>query len=440
MLRLIEERLKLWKDEVGRMPLLVRGARQVGKSYILEKFGRENFGQLVTINFERRPDYKQAFTSLEPIQICNKLALLSKQPIEPGKTLLFLDEIQECPEAISALRYFKEEMPELHVIGAGSLLEFTLNDAQFRMPVGRVQFYYLKPLSFKEFLLASGNNILVEHLAQATPQSGIEPVIHEHALELLRHYLVLGGLPAVIQHYLDTENLVACQERQANLLMTYRSDFGKYANQTKHKYLQAIFERAPGLVGQHFKYADIDPHMQARDLKQALLALRHAGLLYQVFCTQASGLPLISTVNEKKFKLLFLDTGLVQHASHLSADLLLQKDLFTINRGHVIEQFVGQELLTLSEFFDPGEIFYWERNTPGSTAEIDYVIHVDSRIVPIEVKAGTTGRLKSLRIFMTEKSAPLGVHISQKPLARHDDILSIPLYMLYELPRLVRQC
>ncbi len=438
MQRLIESRLKEWKDQPGRMPLLIRGARQVGKSHVVEAFGREHFARTVVINFEKQPEYKQAFTSLVPSRICEMLSLLSKQSIKHGETLLFLDEIQECPQAIMALRYFKEEMPGLHVIGAGSLLEFALNDEQFRMPVGRVQFYYLKPLSFKEFLIVTGNDALLNYLSQATFHTGIEPVIHQRALELLSKYFFLGGMPAVIQSYLNTENILACQEIQANVLMTYRNDFGKYASQAKYKYLQAIFERAPGLVGQHFKYVDVDPHMLSRDLKQALEMLCDAGLVYRAFNTKANGLPLISTVNERKFKLLFLDIGLVQYASHLGADLLLKKDFFTVNRGNMVEQFVGQELLTLREIYQPGEVYYWERDALGSVSEIDYVINVGSDIVPIEVKAGATGRLKSLRIFMNEKKSPFGVKCSQQPLEQYGDILSIPLYMIHELPRLVK--
>lgn len=438
MQRLIDARLEAWKGLIGRMPLLIRGAKQVGKSYVVEAFGRKHFSHTLTINFKKRPEYKCAFDALSAGKICDKLSLQSKQVIEPGKTLLFLDEIQECPQAIMALRYFKEEIPELHVIGVGSLLELICKDEAFRMLVGKVQFIHVKPLSFKEFLLATGNQVLLERCAQMSPEEKIDSVMHDDALELLRKYLVIGGAPAVVQHYLDTENLTACQELQADLLMSYRSDFGKYTSRAEYKYVQAIFERLPSLVGQPFKYSAIDPRLQSRDLRKGLAILRDMGLLYQVFSVNANGLPLMASLNPKKFKLLFLDVGLVQYATHLGAELLLKKDLFTVNLGSIVEQFVGQELLTLSKVFESGELYCWERKAIGSTAEVDYIINVGAQIVPIEVKATATGWLKSLRIFMNEKQSLLGVNISQRPLEFVNGILSIPLYMIHELPRLVQ--
>lgn len=435
MQRLIENNLISWKDQVNRMPLLIRGARQVGKSYAVESFAKEYFSP-ISINFEKYPLYKQVFTTLEPQEIIKKISSLSGQPVIPGKTLLFLDEIQECPNAIQALRYFKEDLPSLHVIAAGSLLEFILNDSKFRMPVGRIQNYFLKPLSFKEFLLAMNQSFLLDDLAQVTPQVTVDTAIHEKLLHYLRQYLVTGGMPAVIAQYIATQNLSACQEVQANILLTYRNDFGKYANKTQHKYLQALFEQAPGLVGQHFKYVDVDPQMQSRDLKQALYALQNAGLVTLVYLSQATGLPLRSLINQKKFKLFFLDVGLTQYASLLSATLLMSSDLLAVNRGQIAEQFVGQELLTLGEIYQAGELYYWERDR-GNLAEIDFVLNIDAHIIPIEVKAGATGRLRSLQIFMEERHLPVGVRISQHPLHWDGKILSVPLYMIHELPRLL---
>jgi len=439
MERMLMSQLLAWKKQVNRMPLLVRGARQIGKSYLIEQFGKGNFENTVIVNFEQRKELETAFLTFEPSEICNKLKLLLNQSISAGTTLLFLDEIQECPRAIQALRYFKEKMPELHVIAAGSLLEFALNDESFKMPVGRVQNYFLKPLSFKEFLLAVDRENLVDYLANITLKNPIDPAVHELLLSLLRQYLVLGGMPAVIQQYLDTQDYLACQEVQGNILTTYRNDFGKYATKAQYKYLQALFERVPAVVSQHFKYVDIDPHMLSRDLKNALESLRHAGLIYQIFSTKANGLPLNASTNSRKFKLLFLDVGLTQYFGNLSGKLLLEKDLHLINQGQIIEQLVGQELLTLEEYYRPGEIYYWERDSASSTAEIDYVTQVNATVIPIEVKSGITGRLRSLKLFMQEKNSVLGVRASQKPLELTDNILSIPLYMIHELPRLCKQ-
>lgn len=438
MKRDVEKQLQNWKKQTSRMPILLRGARQVGKTYLVEKFGQNHFQNLVNINFELQPEFCQCFENLDPVNITNLISSIAGQPILPGETLLFLDEIQECLNAIASLRYFKEKMPNLHVIGAGSLLEFVLNDENFRMPVGRVQYLYLKPISFKEYLVASGNEQLVICLEQATVNKGVQQPIHKKLLSLLREYLVLGGMPAVIKEYLANKNFTQCQNIQIALLNTFRNDFGKYAKKTNHIHLQKLYEKAPGLIGQHFKYVKIDPDMLSRDIKTAMNLLSDAGIINIIYSTAASGLPLNALINEKKFKMIFLDVGLVKRTSQLGADILLKEDLLLINQGALAEQFVGQEILAYADPFEASQLFFWAREQRGSMAEVDYVINVDSLIVPVEVKSGATGRLKSLRIFMAEKKLNLGVRISQHALGLENGILSVPLYMINEIPRLVR--
>lgn len=436
--RFIEKDLIEWKDRKNRMPLLLRGARQVGKTYVIEKFGEQHFHNLVTIDFERDPEVSKCFKSFDPENIIRELELYTNSEIAPGKTLLFLDEIQVCPEAIMALRYFKEEMAGLHVIGAGSLLEFALNDERFRMPVGRVQYLFLKPLSFEEYLSVSGYSKMLDRLQEVTLEDPLDPLSHSRCLALSREYAVLGGMPAVISEYLETKSYYQCQNIQTSLLKTYRDDFGKYAKFSQHKYLQMLFERVPGLIGKWFKYSKVDPSVDPRAIRPALQMLEDAGLLYLVHSTSASGIPLISTMNTKKFKLFFLDVGLVHRASLIDLKLLLHEDLMLLNRGVIAEQFVAQELLACTDRYEKGSLFFWTREKKGSSAEIDFLIQVGAQIVPIEVKAGSTGRLKSLKLFMEEKETPIGVRISQQPLSLENGILSIPLYLIGQLPRLVR--
>ncbi|OGO91356.1 MAG: hypothetical protein A3F41_00540 [Coxiella sp. RIFCSPHIGHO2_12_FULL_44_14] len=438
MQRDIEQDLLRWKQQAHRLPLLLRGARQVGKSYVVEKFGQQHFSNVVTVNFELQPELIPCFDDLNPQHILSQLKLLLREKIDTDNTLLFLDEIQECPNAIRALRYFKEKLPALPVIGAGSLLEFTVNDANFRMPVGRVQSLYLKPLSFKEYLSALGYHELRQFLETVTITAMIANPIHQQLIRLLHEYTILGGMPAVLDNYLKSRDLSLCQDIQTTLLNTYRNDFGKYAKTTDHKYLQRLFEKAPGLVAEHFKYVKVDPDMRARDIKSALEMLQNAGLTYSVYSTAASGIPLISVINEKKFKLLFLDIGLVTRASKLATALLFKEDILLLNRGMLAEQFVGQELLAYSTRFEEAKLYFWCREKHSSMAEVDYVTNIDSDIIPLEVKAGTVTRLKSLKIFMEEKNSRLGVRISQLPLNLEDNILSLPLYMIGELERLVR--
>lgn len=439
MKRDVEADLLKWKNQKRRMPLLLRGARQVGKSYIVENWGKAHFEYFVMLNFEQNPEYKECFKTLEPEKIVATIELLTGATIEEGKTLLFLDEIQECPQAITALRYFKEQMPDLHVIGAGSLLEFVLNDANFKMPVGRVEFLYLRPLSLGEYLDASGNDKLRTYLKMVKKGDVIEEVVHNHFLSLVREYIALGGMPAVVADYLESKKLLRCQEIQTAILTTFRNDFGKYAKKTKHEKLQMIFSKAPGLIGQWLKYSKLDPDAQSRDIKDSLLKLCHAGLIILVYATSGAALPFVTHMNEKKFKLLFLDIGLVKRACNLDLEILFKEDPFLINEGALAEQFVGQELLAYNGKEEMNNLFFWNREEKGSSAEVDYLVAVGSKIVPIEVKAGSVGSLRSLKLFLTENKIPFGVRISEVPFSFTNQVLNIPFYLIEELPRLVNE-
>lgn len=437
MKRDVEESLLSWKIKHNRKPLILRGARQVGKTYIVEKFLKNHFPSFVKIDFEQMREAKNCFDTRVPEKIVAKLEVLSGEHITPGQTLLFLDEIQACPEAIMALRYFKEQMPELHVIAAGSLLEFVLNGPDFSMPVGRVEYLYIKPLSFNEFLSATKNEPLKRQLASITLQNPPDQVVHNKALECVRQYMALGGMPAVIQEYTASKSWLSSQQEQSTILNTYRDDFGKYAKDSQLKYLHNLFDKSPGLIGEHFQYSKVDPHADPRQIRMALEKLTHAGLIYPTHAVSASGLPLSLTKNEKRFKLYFLDIGLVHRAMRLDLELLLQENLLLLNRGSLAEQFVAQELLAYSNRHEMRELFYWAREKKGSSAEVDFVIQEANAIVPIEVKAGTTGWLRSLHLFMQEKQSPIGIKISQNPLDYREGILSVPLYLISEISRLL---
>ncbi|MDI6731850.1 MAG: ATP-binding protein [Candidatus Margulisbacteria bacterium] len=438
MKRDIEFELMKWKQKSDRYPLLVRGARQVGKSYLVENFARSNFDNYLTINFELQTQAKKCFDSLDPKNVINNLQLLFGVKVEEDKTLLFFDEIQECPAAIMSLRYFREKMPQLAIIGAGSLLEFALKTENFKMPVGRIQFLYLEPLSFAEYLEASGNSQLREYLMKIKIEEDSQAAVHDRLWSLLRLYLVLGGMPAVVKEYLAGQNIVSCSEIQSSILLTYRSDFGKYAGIAQYEHLQKVFDAAPRLVGQRVKYVNIDSEIRSRDLKKALELLVLAGIIKPIYLSRASGMPLGSQINEKKMKINFLDVGLMQKACGLESKIALEKDLLQINSGSVAEQFVGQEIRAYSDKYQPSDLFFWAKEEKGSTAEVDYVISVDGEIYPVEVKAGKAGSLKSLRAFMSQKKAKIGIRVSMEKLSFFDGILSVPLYMLEQIPRLVR--
>ncbi len=436
--RLIDQELIAWKDNPRRVPLLVRGGRQVGKTFAIEKLGGRYFENLVTINFERERKFCPIFDdSLSPEAILRGIQALTPAPIIPGKTLLFFDEIQACPRAVMALRYFKEELPELHVIGAGSLLEFTLQGANFSFPVGRVEFRYMFPLSFKEFLHATGHASLLREIEQTTLDNPLQVAIHLEALTILRDYFQVGGMPQAVLAFIQTKSPIEWKKSQQMILDTYRSDFGKYGSSAQQKYLQICFEKAPQLVGDHFRYTKISPEFQSRDLKGALDLLEHAGLIRYVQATSASGLPLQMSVNDKKFKLIFLDIGLLQEFLHTDPEELRLGDIVQINAGALAEQFVGQELMAYGESTRKTKLFFWEREKQGSDAQVDYLMQHKSSMLPLEVKAGKGNRIRSMRQFMEEKKVSLGIRLSQNPLSFDKGVLSLPLYMVSEIPRLV---
>ena len=437
MRRDIEKELISWKSQKERYPLIIRGARQVGKSYLVETFGKNHFKNIVVVNLEFQPQLKDCFKSLDPSEIINKLQLFLGVQIKEDDTLLFLDEIQECPQAIMSLRYFKEKLPKLAVISAGSLLEFALSNPDFKMPVGRIHFLYLEPFSFSEYLDATGNQKLREFLSEVKLSDSIDDVIHKKLLELLRIYLIVGGMPAVLKEYLSSNDLMNCQRIQTGILQTYRSDFGKYAKISQHKYLQKVFDTVPRLVGQRIKYSNIDSDTRSRDLKDALNLLVLAGVVRPLYLTKAGGLPLGAQINEQKFKINFLDTGLMQNSCGLQGLLSVEENFMQINAGAVAEQFIGQELSAYSDRHQQARLYFWAREKKGSMAEVDYVICIGSNVLPVEVKSGKEGKLKSLRMFIEEKKSKLGIRLSQDRLSYYEKILSIPLYMVEQIPRVV---
>jgi predicted AAA+ superfamily ATPase len=428
MYRFIEKELLKWKENSVRYPLIFRGARQVGKTYLIDKFGRSEFSSYVSVNFEAQPEAIACFETLNPEEILLKLQLIIKQPIVPGKTLLFLDEIQDCPKAIQAMRYFKEKLPNLHVIGAGSLLEFALVQGKFSFPVGRVQFLYLKPLSFEEYALARGKQI----------DLGNEN-LHEELLPLVKEYFLVGGMPAAVSHFSSNRDLEGLSNIHEVLLSTYQADFSKYATTAEQKYLKVLFNGIFHEIAKHFKYSKIDPHLRSRELKTALDHLEWAGLIHCVHQSSAAGIPLDAQMKQNRFKILGLDIGLVQHFLQIDPSLILNDHLAQINRGAIAEQFVGQELLAYHSPYQSAKLFYWENQKTTSDIEIDYLYVFEQAIIPIEVKAGSTGKLKSMHAFMKQKKSSMGIQISQKPLSFENNILTIPFYLISRLPELLRK-
>lgn len=440
MYREAEKYLVAWINNPNRSPLMLRGARQVGKTYLVEKVARQYFANTVTINFEFMPQCAECFNNLDPSEIINKLQLNTGKTIDPKDTLLFLDEIQDCPKAIVALRYFKEKMPELSVIAAGSLLEFTLEDKEFRMPVGRVEFLHLHPLSFKEFLIALDEKPLVKWIESVNIDDEVSDSLHQKCLDLVRTYCFIGGMPeAVKQYIINRTDLTQVQNQHAKLLQGYQLDFGKYAKtKGEHRYLQKTFSRLSDIVGQQVKYSKIDPNTATKEIKHSLTQLKLAGLCNLIYASSGAGIPLAANANLKKFKLIYLDIGLYLRDLNLNPNIINHEELSLINAGSLTEQFVGQQLICAQLPLEMPHLYFWARDKKGSSAEVDYLWQLNEKIIPIEVKAGASGRLKSLHSFKELYQSGFGVRISKEKMQwEKNEVLSIPFYLTTEISRLI---
>ena len=436
MRRTVDEVLDAWAADDGRRPLLIRGARQVGKTFSVAALAERTFGDFAAINLEQQPRYRRCFDTLEPQAILDRIGVLRGKPVEPGRTLLFLDEIQECPAAIVALRYFYEQSPALHVIGAGSLLEFALEAERLRMPVGRIQPLFMHPLTFAEFLPAVGEEPALQ--AARNVAAGMSAAVHEHLLGLLRTYLLLGGMPAVVAEYRRTGSAARAARVQTAITQTFRDDFGKYARASRHHHLDRVFLHAARLVGRKFVYAKVDPESRAREVRAAVELLERAGLVHRVRSTSGAGLPLGAEADDLHYKLIMVDVGLMQNLSGVT-EQLLDGDPMRIDDGAVAEQFVGQELLAHRSPFERPELFYWHRRQRSSSAEVDYLVAARGRVVPVEVKAGKTGRLRSLAVFAEHYRPPVAVRVYADRLRRDGGVLSAPLYGLEGLDSILRR-
>ena len=430
MKRLIDWHLKTWKEEKKRKPLLLKGARQIGKTYSVRQLAK-HFESFVEINFELTPEAKTIFEKdLLPERILWELGLLTNTTIIPGKTLFFLDEVQVAPQAILALRYFYELMPDLHVIAAGSLVDFAVE--KVGMPVGRINMLYVYPLSFMEFLAATGN---AQFIAVILEKHQLSDILHDKLLDLLGHYLAIGGMPEAVRSWIETKDPRASYEAQKGLTETYRQDFPKYAKRHQLSYLDILFNQIPHFIGNQFKYSEIHGDYKKRELAPCLDLLRRANIIHQVTHTSGNGLPLGSEINLNWFKIIFLDIGITQNL--LGLDLpawFLNPDKNLINRGTIVEAFVGQELLAYSSPKSKSDLYFWKRESKGAQSEVDYIYDYQHEILPIEVKSGHGSTLRSMHQFLEEhKKSKLGIRFWSENYLLSPTIDSRPLYAIVTL-------
>lgn len=449
--------LSSWFSAKKRKPLIIRGARQVGKSTLVRHFAASNSLELCEINLEKHPDLNTLFASLDMPRILHELDGLVGKSIVHSGGILFLDEIQDTPAALPMLRYFYEEYPQLAVIAAGSLLEFTLNAHAFSMPVGRIQYFHLGPMSFKEFLLALGETFLIEQLSLYQPGMTISDSVHQKLLQRQREFMIVGGMPEAVVMFVESNSFVDVQKVQESIVSTFQDDFAKYTRtQAERLRLVSLYRALPKCIGRKIKYSSLSREDRSKDVKDALFLLSQAKLITLVCHSSCSGVPLDAEASTTVFKPLFLDIGLANRICGLdwvSVRGLDERHL--IHEGSLAEQFIGQHLLYRDEGLVVPLLHYWVREESSRNAEIDYVVSSGQFIFPIEVKSGKSGSLRSLHQFIYHKKPKLGVrfdlnlpslgrfnHSVLEHIQKQDitfNMLSLPLYLVEELPRLLTE-
>jgi predicted AAA+ superfamily ATPase len=428
--RSIDDVLLAWSRQDEHKPILLRGARQVGKSSSVRQLSGY-FDNFIEVNFEKEREAHHIFSSdLSPQKICRMLSVYYRKPIIPGRTLLFFDEIQACPNAISSLRFFYEDYPELHVIAAGSLLDFALEILP-SFGVGRIKSLFMYPFSFSEFMAACGETQLWQEICEASPGNPLHELLHNKAKEYLKQFLIIGGMPAVVATYVKNLDLHACQEVLDDLINSLKSDFAKYSQRVPETRISAVFESVIQQTGGKFTYTKVGQEYNIRQLKEGLELLQKSGLVIPVIHSAAAGIPLGAQVNPKKQKMLLLDTGILQRLQDLQLSSILLSDNFNlVNKGNIAELFAGLELLKAYPPNRDAQLYYWQREKQNSQAEVDYVIQKNGEIIPIEVKSGASGAMQSLHLFLKEKNIACGIRTSLENFAQYPPIKVIPLYAI----------
>lgn len=427
--RIIDRYLSEWATRPVHKPILLRGARQVGKSTAVRHLG-ESFKYYVEINLEKQSNYIDLFKKdLDVTRIVPQMAAMCGTPIVPNETLLFIDEIQESQEAIMALRYFKEDMPNLHVIAAGSLLEFVLDEIP-TFGVGRIHSMYMFPMTFDEFLLANGEQLLLDARGQANIDAPLPTPLHEKLIGLMRTFMLVGGMPESVVKWVQTHDFLQCQEVQDDIITGYEADFPKYKKKVDPQLLIATMKSAATQATRKFVYSRVPGEYKTAEVKKALDLLIKAGVLVPVTHSSGNGLPLGDEADESIRKILLLDTGLMLRllnmtmgdTSAITAQILTATAADLVNKGPMAEMLAGLELL---HYLTPNlhhDLYYWVRQAKNSTAEIDYLLSRDMKVLPFEVKAGVQGGMKSLWDFMREKKLDQAVRCSLENFGKFDYI------------------
>lgn len=433
MRRSIFNHLLAWKESSNRKVLLLRGARQVGKTFVVRELGK-TFTHFLQINFEKEKDVARFFNrNLDPVRICMELSAYSKIPIRENETLLFFDEIQACPKAIQSLRFFYEDMPGLHVIAAGSLLEFALAELP-SFGVGRIRSLFMYPMSFTEFLLAHQRDQFVELISKSSPDEPMNPVFHEMLTDYYRKFQLTGGMPEVVRMVAENMSVYDALQVLDDLALSIRDDFSKYHRRVPESRIREVFASIVEQAGAKFVYSNVVAKASHPQIKETLELLVKAGLAFPVYHTSANGFPLGAQIDLKKFKVIMYDTGIFQHILGLNIrEYLVVEEMDMVNKGSLAEIYAGLEMIKALSNFEKPQLFYWHRMERSSNAEVDYVIRQGSEIVPVEIKSGYSGKMQSMRLFMKEKNLNRGIRCSLENFGRDGNIEIVPLYAISTL-------
>jgi uncharacterized protein len=434
MKRTLYQHLLDWKKSDRRKPLLLQGARQVGKTWLINAFGSSEYKDYVYLNFELDPGLKTLFAGdLTPKSIIHNISLYIGRKIESVDTLICFDEIQAAPEALTSLKYFYEQAPEYHLIAAGSLLGVQVGK-QGSFPVGKVNFKVMYPLSFAEYLEARGEELLVNQLSNAQNISPVPEVIHEKLLSHLKMYLFLGGMPEVVQDYLDNRDIVSVRVIQNEILEAYLRDFSKYTDPSQAVRTTELWQSVPYQLAKEnkkFKYSDVRAKARASTFEQTIEWLKNAGLIHLVYNIRAPKLPLAGYADYAKFKVYLLDTGLLAAMLNLSSGIIVKpSELFSEYNGAFIENFVANELVKLGN----KELYYW---TSRSSAEVDFIIQLANELYPLEVKSGTSRNMKSLRSYAGKYLPRQIFRISPRNFIEDKEFCNIPLYAAFTVYQVI---
>jgi len=427
MYRKIIQQLIDWKHDKYRKPLVLEGARQTGKTYILQQFGKEHYTNVAYINMENASDkLKQIFDgSISPKRIVQQLEIMFGFVIHPAETLLIFDEVQEIPRALTSLKYFCEDAPEYNIVTSGSMLGIFLHPGT-SFPVGKVDFLKMQPMDFEEFLIANNEQRLIDFARENTDDLAF---LTEKLYDYFKSYLVTGGMPEVVQSWITEKNIERIEKIQDTILQTYIRDFSKHTKEAETVRIKQVFDSLPNQFAKQnekFIYGVIREGARAREYELAIEWLLSAGIVRRVNRVKCGDkLPLRAYSERNSFKLYFIDVGLFRRFAKIPTAVVLDKTaIFDEFNGLLVEQYVLQEL-------NRYELFYW---TSGAQAEVDFVTQLDNKIVPIEVKSGSNVKAQSLKVYRQNYNPELSIRFSLLPLKENDGLLNIPLYYSFLFP------